>query len=91
MTLQTYYVEGHKFYWLNLQRKVQICVGSMTDFHKCSIRAPPVTLRPSNRYSSSCQTRYSMSLVTVSSAAVILCFNSSMLAGRGGTKNSPFT
>ena len=35
--LNTLYVEGHKFYWLNLQRKVQIFVGSMTDFHKCSI------------------------------------------------------
>ena len=35
--LNTYYVEGHKFYCLNLQRKVQISVGSMTDFHKCSI------------------------------------------------------
>ena len=36
MKLNTLYVEGHKFYWLNLQ-KVQILVGSMTDFHKCSI------------------------------------------------------
>ena len=33
----TLYVEDHKFYWLNLQRKVQIFVGSMTGFHKCSI------------------------------------------------------
>ena len=33
----TLYVEGHKFYWLNLQRKVQIFVGSTTDFHKYSI------------------------------------------------------
>ena len=37
MKLHTFYVEGHKFYWLNLQRKVQIFVGSMTDFHKCSM------------------------------------------------------
>ena len=37
MKLHTFYVEGHKFYWLNLQRKVQIFVGSMTDFHKCSV------------------------------------------------------
>ena len=37
MKLTTLYVEGRKFYWLNLQRKVQIFVGSMTDFHKCSI------------------------------------------------------
>ena len=37
MKLHTFYVEGHKFYRLNLQRKVQIFVGSMTDFHKCSI------------------------------------------------------
>ena len=37
MKLNTFYVEGHKFYWLNLQRKVRIFVGSMTDFHKCSI------------------------------------------------------
>ena len=49
-----------------------------------------MTLHPSSRYSSSCQTRCSMSLITVSSAAVILCFISSMLAGRGGTKTSPF-
>ena len=40
----TCYVEGHKFYWLNLQRKVQIFVGSKTDFHKCSIGASPVTM-----------------------------------------------
>ena len=33
----------------------------------------------SSRYLSSCQTHCSMSLVTVSSAAVILCFISSML------------
>ena len=32
MKLNTFYVEGHKFYWFNLQRKVQIFVGSMTDF-----------------------------------------------------------
>ena len=37
MKLDAFYVEGHKLYWLNLQRKVQIFVGSMTDFHKCSI------------------------------------------------------
>ena len=37
MKLTTFYVEGHEFYWLNLQRKVQIFVGSMTDFQKCSI------------------------------------------------------
>ena len=37
MKLNTFYVEGYKFYWLNLQRKVQIYVGCMTDFHKCSI------------------------------------------------------
>ena len=37
MKLNTIYVEGHKFYWLNLQRKVQIFVGSMTDFHTCLI------------------------------------------------------
>ena len=37
MKLNTYYVEGHKFYWLNLLRKVQIFVGIVTDFHKCSI------------------------------------------------------
>lgn len=37
MKLNTLYVEGHMFYWLNLQRKVQIFVGSMTDFYKCSI------------------------------------------------------
>ena len=86
MKLDTFYVEGHKFYWLKLQRKVQIFVGSMTDFRKCSMWAPPVTLHTSSRYSSSCQTHCSMSLVTVSSAAVILCFISSMLAGRGGTK-----
>ena len=91
MKLNTFYVKGHKFYWLNLQRKVQIFVGSMTDFHKCSIRAPPVTLHTLSRYSSSCQTRCSMSSVTVSSTAVILCFISSMLAGRGSTKTSPFT
>ena len=35
MKLHIFYVEGHKFYWLNLQRK--ILVGSMTGFHKCSI------------------------------------------------------
>ena len=91
MKLNIYYVEGHKFYWFNLQRKVQIFVGFMTDFHKCSIRAPPVTLHTSSRYSSSCQTRCSMSLVTVSNAAVILCFISLLLPGRGGSKTSPFT
>ena len=32
MKLNTFYVEGHKFYWLNLQRKVPIFFGSMTDF-----------------------------------------------------------
>ena len=37
MKLNTLYVVGHKFYWLHLQRKVQIFVGSMTDFHKCSV------------------------------------------------------
>ena len=37
MKLNTLYVEGHKFYWLNLQRKVQIFVGYMTYFHKSSI------------------------------------------------------
>ena len=37
MKLNTFYVEGHKFCWLNLQRKVQIFVGSTTDFHQCSI------------------------------------------------------
>ena len=37
MKLNTLYVKDHKFYWLNLQRKVQILIGSMTDFHKCSI------------------------------------------------------
>ena len=37
MKLSTFYVEGHKFYWLNFQRKVQIFVGSMTYFHECSI------------------------------------------------------
>ena len=37
MKLNTFYVEGQKFYWLNLQRKVQILVGSMTDFYKFSI------------------------------------------------------
>ena len=37
LKLNTLYFEGHKFYWLNLQRKIQIFVGSMTDFHKCSI------------------------------------------------------
>ena len=37
MKLNTLYVAGHMFYWLNLQRKVQIFVGSMTDFYKCSI------------------------------------------------------
>ena len=37
MKLTTFCVEGHKFYWLNLQKKVQIFVGSMTDFHKYSI------------------------------------------------------
>ena len=37
MKLPTCYVEDHKFYWLNLQRKVQIFVGSTTDFQKCSI------------------------------------------------------
>ena len=57
----------------------------MTDFHKCSIWAPPVTLLTSSWDSSSCQTRCSMPLVTVSNAAVILCLISSMLAGRGGT------
>ena len=87
----TIYVEGHKFYWLSLQRKVQIFVGSVTDFNKCSIWAPPVPLYTSSRYSSSCQTRCSMSSITVSSAGVILCFISSMLAGRGGTKTCPFT
>ena len=66
MKLNTLCVEGHKFYWLNLQRKVHIFVGSMTDFHKCSIRAPPATLHTLSRYSSSCQTRCSMSSVTVS-------------------------
>ena len=44
MKLHTFYVEGHKFYWLNLQRKLQIFVGTMRDFRKCSIRQPPVTL-----------------------------------------------
>ena len=91
MKLNTFYVEGDKFYWLNLQRKVQIFVGSMTGFNKCSLWAPPVTLHTSSRYSSSSQTRCSMSSVAVSSAGVILCFISSMLAGRGGTKTSPFT
>ena len=43
MKLTTCYVEGHKFYWFNLQ-KVQIFVGSTTDFHKCSIGASPVTM-----------------------------------------------
>ena len=52
---------------------------------------PPVTLHTLNRYSNSCQTRCSMSSVTVSSAAVILSFISSVLAGRGSTKTSPFT
>ena len=37
MKLHTFYVKGHKFYGVNLQRKVQIFVGSLTDFHKCSI------------------------------------------------------
>ena len=37
MKLNTFYVEGHKFYWLNLQRKLQIFVVSMTDFHKFSV------------------------------------------------------
>ena len=37
MKLHTFYVEGQKFYWLNLQRKVLIFGGSMTDFHKYSI------------------------------------------------------
>ena len=37
MKLNTFYVEGQKFYWLNLQRKVQIFVGSMTHFYKFSI------------------------------------------------------
>ena len=37
MKLNTFYAEGHKFYWLNLQRNVQIFFGSMTDFHKFSI------------------------------------------------------
>ena len=37
MKLNTFYVEGHKFHWLHLQRKVQIFVGSVTDLHKCSI------------------------------------------------------
>ena len=37
MKLHAFYVEGHKLYWLSLQRKLQIFVGSMTDFHKCSI------------------------------------------------------
>ena len=37
MKLNTVYVEGRKFYSLNLQRKVQIFVGSTTDFHKCSM------------------------------------------------------
>ena len=91
MKLNTLYVEGHKFYWLNLQRKVPIFVGSTTNFHKCSICASPVTLLTLRRYSSSCQIRCSMSSVTVSNAAVILCFISSMLAGRGSTKTSPFT
>ena len=91
MKLNTFYVEGHKFYWLNLQRKVQTFVGSMTDFHKRSIGAPPLTLHTSSRYSSSCQTRCSMSSVTISSAAVILRFISSILAERRGTKTSPFT
>ena len=44
-----------------------------------------MTLHTSSQYSSSCQTRCSMPLVTVSNAAVILCLISSMLAGRGGT------
>ena len=35
MKLTTCYVEGHKFYWLIY--KVQIFVGSVTDFHKCLI------------------------------------------------------
>ena len=91
MKLNTLYVEDHKFYWLNLQKKVQIFVGSMTDFHKCSIRAPLETPHTLSRYSSSCQTRWSMSSVTMSSAAVILSFISSMLAGRGRTKTNPFT
>ena len=51
MKLNTLYVEGHKFCWLNLQRKVQIFIGSMTDFHKCWIWAPPVTLHTLSRYS----------------------------------------
>ena len=37
MKLNTLYVEGHKFYWLNLQKKVQIFVGSMTNFREYSI------------------------------------------------------
>ena len=37
MKLNTLYVEGLKFHWLNLQRKVQTFVGSMTDFHNCSM------------------------------------------------------
>ena len=37
MKLHTFYVEGHKFYWLNLQRKLLIFVGSTTDLKKCSI------------------------------------------------------
>ena len=37
MKLNTFYVEGHKFYCLNVQRKVQIFVGSMTDLHKFSV------------------------------------------------------
>ena len=51
MKLNSLYVEVHKFYWLNLQRKVQIFVVSMTDFHKCSIWAPPVSLHRLSRCS----------------------------------------
>ena len=31
MKLNKFYVEGRKFYWFNLPKKVQIFVGSMTD------------------------------------------------------------
>ena len=44
-------LKDHKFYWLNLPRKVQVFVGSMTDFHECSIWTPPVTQHTLSRYS----------------------------------------
>ena len=60
-----------------------IC-GFHRQFQKCLICSPPEARHTSDRYTSSCQARCSMSLVTVCSAVVIICLRFSMFAGRGG-------